>query len=173
MGPVGGAGADHAREDGRASGREQAAHHAFVAGRYLTALVGMLAGLAFSWALAQAVTRLAASGGGGAAALLSLEAHAFLFGLLAFAAAVFLPLYFRFGAGRALLYFSAIAVAALIVVSLPAQFILAEEPALLPRLARWVKPRLGQLLGAFVGAAALAMGVSLLLSRRIYEVRDL
>ena len=44
----------------------------FVAARYLTTLIGIVAGLAFSWALAQTVTRLASSVADGQATLLSL-----------------------------------------------------------------------------------------------------
>ncbi|UCC73731.1 MAG: ABC-2 transporter permease [Gemmatimonadota bacterium] len=162
---------------------------AFVTARYLTALVGMVAGLALGWALAQAVTRLASSAADGPAALLGLDAHAVMFGVLAFSVAAFLPLYFRFGAGRSLLFFSAIAVAALLVVSLLAQLILSAEgypspisdpeawrtaaPALMTQLAEWLTPRFWRLLTLFVGAAVIAMGVSLLISRRLYEARDL
>ena len=157
----------------------------FVAARYLTTLVGMLAGLAFSWTLAQAVTRLASGAADGPAPLLSLDAHAVLFGLLVFGAAVYLPLYFRFGAGRGLLYLSGIAVAGLIIVSLVTQQILAAKGypsptadpeawrALMTRMVEWVEPRFGGLLGSFVGSALLAMGVSLLISQRAYEARDL
>jgi ABC-type transport system involved in multi-copper enzyme maturation permease subunit len=161
----------------------------FVAARYLTTLLGMLAGLAFAWALAQAVTRLTSSGAEGSSSLLSLNAHAVFFGFVAFSAAVYLPLYFRYGAGRALLLFLAISVVALIVVSQLISTILAakgypspiSDPevwgAAAPRLMRevvgWAEPRFGRLLGSFVGSAVSAMGVSLLISRRLYEARDL
>ncbi|KPK79782.1 MAG: hypothetical protein AMS25_11395 [Gemmatimonas sp. SM23_52] len=157
----------------------------FVAARYLTTLIGMLAALILSWALAQAVTRLASGAADGPAGLLGLEAHALLFGFLALGAAVYLPLYFRFGAGRGLLYLSAIAVAGLLIVSLVTQQILAAKGypsasadpqawrAVMTELVEWVEPRFGRLLSLFVGAAALALGVSLLVSRRLYEARDL
>ena len=157
----------------------------FVTARYLTTLIGIVAGLAFSWTLARAVTRLASSAADGPAPLLSLEAHAVLFGLLVFGAAIYLPLYFRFGAGRSLVYFSAIAVAGLIIVSLVTQQVLAAKGypspaadpeawrALMTSTVEWVAPRFGRLLGLFVGVAVLAMGVSLLISRRAYGARDL
>jgi len=160
-----------------------------VAARYLTALIGMVTGLALGWVLAQAMARLASSGADGPSALIGLDAHALLFGLLACGVAVFLPLYFRFGAGRALLFCSAIAVATLLLVSLLAELILsakgypspisdpeawrAAAPALMRRLTEWLAPRFGRLLALFLGAAVIVMGVSLLISRRLYEARDL
>ena len=152
----------------------------FVTARYLTTLIGIVAGLALSWALAQTVTRLASDVTDGPAGLLSLDAHAVLLGFLVFGAAVYQPLYFRFGAGRGLLYFSAIAVAELVIVSLVAQLALsatgypspAVDPeawrALMMEMVEWVEPRFGRLLGAFVGSAVVALGVSLLISRRVY-----
>ncbi len=44
--------------------------------------------------------------------------------------------------------------------------------SLIMKVAQWAEPQLSQLLSLFVGAAALAMGASLLISRRLYEVRD-
>jgi ABC-type transport system involved in multi-copper enzyme maturation permease subunit len=161
----------------------------FVAARYLTTLVGMLAGLVFAWTLAQAVTWFTSSGADGSNSLLGLSAHAVFFGFLAFSAAVYLPLYFRFGAGRALLFFLAISVLAVAVVSALISAILAAKgypspvsdpeawgaaaPALMREVAGWVEPRSGLLLGGFVGSAVLAMGISLLISRKLYEARDL
>ncbi|HSG82397.1 MAG TPA: ABC-2 transporter permease [Gemmatimonadota bacterium] len=156
----------------------------FVAARYLTTLLGGAAGLTLSWALAQTVTRMASSGAGGSSALLGLGAHAVLFALLLFAVALYLPLYFGFGAGRALLYFSGIAVAGLIVLYVATQLLLAAtgyaspgDPevrrALLISVLDWVAPRFGGLLAGFLTTAALATGVSLFVSRRVYEARDL
>ena len=157
----------------------------FVAARYMTTLIGIVAGLALSWVLAQAVTRLAPDITDGPAGLLSLDAHAVLLGFLVFGAAVYQPLYFRFGAGRGLLYCSAIAVAALVIVSLVTQLTLsakgyaspAADPeawqALIMQMVEWVEPRFGRLLGAFVSSAVAALGVSLLISRRVYGARDL
>jgi ABC-type transport system involved in multi-copper enzyme maturation permease subunit len=155
-----------------------------VAARYLTTLVGMLGGLAVSWAAALPVALVESRPDAGAGAMLSFDAHAVLFGLLALAAAVYLPLYFRFGAGRSVIYFMAIAVATLIVVSLVARLIMTAsgysiptdpdgQRALIMRMIDWVAPRFAWLLSLFVGGAALAMGVSLAVSRRIYATRDL
>jgi ABC-type transport system involved in multi-copper enzyme maturation permease subunit len=158
----------------------------FVTARYLTTLIGIVAGLAFGWALSQAVTRLAAEG---PSALLRLGAHALMFTVLVLGAAVYLPLYFRFGAGRGALVFSAAGVVALLVISLVTQSILlalgypspiadpdawrAAAPTLMTQTMAWVAPQFGRLLTAFVGFSFITMGVSWLISRRVYEARDL
>ena len=156
-----------------------------VTARYLTTVLGTVAGLAIGWALANVLTRLAPAAADGPAELLSLDAHAVLLGFLVLVAAVYLPLYFRLGAGRGLLYFLAIAVAGLIIVSLVTKMILSVKgypsPTADPeywraqtmRLVEWGEPKFGLLLTLYVGAAASAMGVSLLISRRAYETRDL
>ena len=156
-----------------------------VTARYLTTLVGAVAGLVIGWTLVNVVTRMAPGAADGPAVLLSLDAHAVLFGILVLVAAVYLPLYFRLGAGRGLLSFLAIAVAGLIVVSLLTKLILSAKGypsptadpeawrGLMMRLVEWAEPRFGLLLSLFVGAAASAMGVSLIISRRAYEARDL
>lgn len=156
----------------------------FVAARYLTTLLGGAAGLILSWALAQTVTRMASGGAGGSSALLGLGAHAVLFALLLFAAAVYLPLYFRFGAGRALIYSSGIAVAGLILLYVATQLLLAAtgyaspgDPevrrALLISVMDWVAPRFGRLLAGLIATAAVATGLSLRVANRVYEARDL
>jgi ABC-type transport system involved in multi-copper enzyme maturation permease subunit len=156
----------------------------FVAARYLTTLLGGGAGLLLSWALAQTVTRMASSGAGGSSALLGLGAHAALFALLLFAVAIYLPLFFRMGAGRALIYFSGIAVAGLILFYLATQLLpyatgyaSSGDPAVRRALIRnvmdWVAPRFGPLLAGFMAAAALALGVSLSVSQRVHAGRDL
>jgi ABC-type transport system involved in multi-copper enzyme maturation permease subunit len=157
----------------------------FVAARYLTALIGIAVGLSFSWVLAQLVTRTASSVADGPAALLSLESHLVLFGLLLFAAAIYLPLYLRYGAGRGLLYFSGIALALVIAVSLTVQTILTAKGypnptsnpetlrTLMAQTGEWLEPRFALLLSTFVAASAAAMFGSLTLSRWFYEVRDL
>jgi ABC-type transport system involved in multi-copper enzyme maturation permease subunit len=158
----------------------------FVTARYLTTLTGIVPGLALSWGLARTM-RLTVRGAAadGAAALLSFDAHAVLFGLLLFAAALYLPLYFRFGAGRGLLLLMAIAVAGLILVPPLAGALLAAtgQPGavseaetwrtLISTAARWAEPRFGRVLAAFLGSGIVALGVSLLLSRRLYQRRDL
>jgi ABC-type transport system involved in multi-copper enzyme maturation permease subunit len=157
----------------------------FVAARYLTTLIGMVAGLALSLTLAQAVTRMASGVADGPAAFLGFPAHVVMFAFLVLAAAIYLPLYFRFGAGRGLMFFLAIAMAVVVIVSLVTQQVLAAKGypspvadpeawrTLMMRMVERVEPRLGQLLSLVIGAAALATGVSMLISRRVYQARDL
>lgn len=161
----------------------------FVSARYATTLIGITAALVFGWAIAQAATPPFSSRAAATAALAGLSAHAVMFGILALAAAAFLPLYFHFGAGRGLLLFSAVAVSALIIVSLLAHVILsangypspffdpegwrATGPALVERLLEWLAPRFGRLLALFVGLAVITLGGSWAVARRLYEARDL
>jgi ABC-type transport system involved in multi-copper enzyme maturation permease subunit len=157
----------------------------FVAARYLTTLLGSAGGLALGWALAHGVMLLDTTGVAQRSALLGVGAHLVMLGALALAAAVYLPLVFRFGAGRALLYFSGIAVAALIVGSFVTQWILVATGALasttdpaawrefLARAPAWVEPRSALLVTLFLAAAALAVGTSMLVSQRVYATRDL
>ncbi len=161
----------------------------FVTARYLAALMGMTVGLLLGWAIAQLAARPISIGPLGPATFTSFSAHALMFGLLVFSAAVFLPLHFRFGPGRGFIFFSAVALGALVVVSLLAQFILSVKgypspifdpeawktmgPASFARLADWVTLRLSRLLALFVGFSFLALGVSWAVARRLYEIRDL
>jgi len=156
-----------------------------VTARYLTTLVGAAVGLALAWALSNTLTRLAPAAAEGPAGLLSPSSHVVLLGLLLLVAAVYLPLYFRFGASRGLLCFLAIAVAGLIIVSLVTQSILSAKGygaltadperwrALMMRLIEWAEPRFALLLSFFIGAVASVVSVSLIISRRVYEARDL
>lgn len=160
-----------------------------VTARYLTVLIGMTVGLALGWAIAQVAVRPLATNAAGSAAFTGLAAHAFMFGVLAFAAAVFLPLYFRLGAGRGVVSFSAVAVGALIIASLAGHALLSAKgypspisdpaewkeiwPELSARLAGWVAPRFGWLLGLFVGSSVITLLVSWGISTRVYETRDL
>jgi ABC-type transport system involved in multi-copper enzyme maturation permease subunit len=160
-----------------------------VMARYLTALIGMTIGLALGWALAQVAARPVPTGALGSATFTSLSAHALMFGLLAFSAAVFLPLSFRFGAGRGLVLFSAVSVGTLIVVSLLAQLYLSAKgypsplfdpqawraagPRLIAQLAEWLAPRLTRLLALLVGVSIVALGLSCAVAQRLYETRDL
>jgi hypothetical protein len=121
----------------------------------------------------------------GPAALRSLEAHVVLLVALVLMASVWLPLHFRLGAGRGLISFVAIAVVAVITVSLATRLLLSAKGypgpmtdpqawrALIAGWMRWAQPRLALLLTLMVGAAAAAMGISQILSTRAYEKRDL
>lgn len=161
----------------------------FVTARYLVALIGTTAGLVLGWALAQLVANSISSGVFASVTFTSFSAHAFMFGLLVLAAAVFLPLHFRFGPGRAVIFFSAVALSTVVVLSLTAQMILSAKgypspifdpeawrvrgPDMVGRLIEWTTPRLGRLLGLFITISIVALAVSRRVSCRVYEKRDL
>jgi len=156
-----------------------------VTARYLTTILGAVVGLAIGWAIANWVARLAPAAAEGPAALLSLEAHVVLLAVLTLAAAVHLPLHFRLGAGRGLMSFVAISLAGLIVVSLATRLILSAkglpspttDPAAWRELAvgwiQWAEPRLALLLTLLVAFSAAMLAISLVLSTRAYETRDI
>jgi hypothetical protein len=148
----------------------------FVGARYLTTLAGTVTGLGLSWALAQTVRAMATDAAAGPDPLLGPGAHAVLFGFLVLVAAVYLPLCVRFGTGRGLLYLSAVAVAALAVLSLAAERLAAAKGswrALLMGAVEWIEPRFALLVTLWLAAGALAMAISLMVARRLYQGRDL
>jgi ABC-type transport system involved in multi-copper enzyme maturation permease subunit len=138
-----------------------------VAARYASTLIAALGGLTFCWAMARAMSGLVAQARNGSPEILGPEVHGFLFGDLLLCAAIYLPLYFRLGAGRGLIWFSVIVGVVLVTVTLATPVISAEE------LIEWVRPRLGWLPYSFVGAAFLVMGGSLFVACKAYEGRDL
>jgi hypothetical protein len=160
-----------------------------VGARYLSVLAGILAGLGTSWVVGQTVTRLVPSGASGTAPFVGLGAHALLFSFLALASALFLPLYFGFGAGRGMIVFSAVAVGALLFLPVLGQVVLFMKgysspvldpgtwkevgPEIREKIAAWLAPRIGRILVLLAGFSALAMAFSALVSRRLYEARDL
>jgi hypothetical protein len=160
-----------------------------VMARYLSVLLGILAGLGLSWSVGQVITRMMPAGAGGPSPFVSFHAHALVFVPLALASAAFLPFYFRCGAGRGLILFSAAAVGALLILSVLVQMVLLVKgysspifdpgnwkeaaPELQAKLAAWLEPRLGRILGLFAGLSVCAMALSSLISWRLYETRDL
>jgi ABC-type transport system involved in multi-copper enzyme maturation permease subunit len=156
-----------------------------VTARYITTILGAVAGLTIGWTIANGARRLAPAAAEGPAALLSLEAHVVLLAVLILAAAVHLPLHFRLGAGRGLMSFIAISVLGMIVVSLATRLILSakglpsptSDPAAWRELAaswiQWVEPRLTLLLALLAAFSAAMLLISLVISTRIYETRDI
>lgn len=160
-----------------------------VMARYLSVLVGMTVGLGLSWSVGQVTTRIMPAGTGGPSPFVGFHAHALVFMLLALASAAFLPFYFRCGAGRGLILFSATAVGALLILSVLLQIVLHVKgysspildpgswkeaaPELQAKLAAWLRPRLGRIAGFFVGLSVCAMALSSLISWKLYETRDL
>ena len=162
---------------------------AFVTARYLVALIGMTLGLTLGWAIAQLTARPISLGALGPATFTSLSTHVLMFGMLVLATAVFLPLHFRFGPGRAVMLFLAITVGAVVVISLVAQAIMSAKgypspifdpeawrragPALSAQLIEWLVRRRVQLLVMFLSCSFLALVFSWVVARRLYATRDL
>lgn len=160
-----------------------------VTARYVSSLLGTTAGLALGWVVAQLAARPIAADAFGPTMFTSLSAHGFMFGAMMLSLAVFLPLHFRFGPGRAVLLFLAVAVAVIMIVSLLAQLLLlakgypspisdpdgwrAAAAEVLGRATEWTAARLGRLLASFVAISSCALGVSWSISRRLYESRDI
>ncbi len=160
-----------------------------VGARYLTAIAGSVLGLAISWSAGQAVTRLISLPNRGASPFVSLATHAVLLALLLFVAAFFLPFYFRFGAGRGLVWFSAWGVGVLVALSLAIQAALflagASNPLLDPAIWRegrispdagmiaWLDRSRSWLVVGWLCLAAVTLAISAKVSQRIYEQRDL
>ncbi len=162
---------------------------AFVTARYLVALIGMTAGLTLGWAIAQLTVRSISIGGLGPATFTGFTAHVLMYGMLVLAAAIFLPLHFRFGPGRAVLFFLAVTVGAVVVISLVAQLIMSAKGypspifdpetwrrtggALSVQLIEWLVPRRVLLLVLFVSCSFVSLALSWVVARRLYATRDL
>jgi len=96
-----------------------------VLARYLSTGLGLLIGLGLSWSVGRAAAQwMGAAARSEAAASAGYLIYGALFVLLALIAAVFLPCYFRFGAGRGLVVFSSIGIGVLIVAPLLLQLAL-------------------------------------------------
>ena len=158
-----------------------------VLARYLSTGLGLLLGLGLSWSIGRVAARLmGAAADGDASVPTGLLAYAALFALLALLAEVFLPCYFRFGAGKGLVVFSAVAVGVLIVAPLLLHLALLlagygnplMDPEVWRRGAEKLRAEEGARLAQRVvgGMAVLACGAVLLsagLSIRFFEKRDL
>jgi len=160
-----------------------------VAARYTTVLLGIATGLGSSWAAGRAAAMLPITPEWDPAAVANPGVLAAMAAILMLSAAVFLPLCFRFGAGRGVVIYLAVSVGFLLLVSVAGQVILLARgysgplldpeawktagPELREKLAAWLTPRIPAILGLLVSFAAAAFALSALVSRKIYELRDL
>lgn len=158
-----------------------------VLARYLSTGLGLLFGLGLSWSIGLAAAQLMGTGSNRDAAVSAgILAHATLFALLALLAAIFLPCYFRFGAGKGLVVFSAVAIGVLIVAPLLLHLTLLlagygnplMDPQVWRRGAEKLRAEEGARLAQRVvgGLVVLASGAALAsagLSIRFFEKRDL
>lgn len=160
-----------------------------VLARYVTTLIGILAGLAMSWGVGRLAARFIAAEASSPSPFAALRAHILLFSFLVLGMALFLPLYFHFGAGRGTILFSAVGVGLLLVLTVGTQVLLfakgysspildpeswkATGPELQERVVAWLEPRINRILGLIAGLSIFAIAFSWLVSRRLYENRDL
>jgi ABC-2 type transport system permease protein len=158
-----------------------------VLARYLSTVLGLLVGLAMSLLIGRSLSGIAfLAGGPNSAPAFGLEVYAALSVLLILFAAAFLPCYFRYGAGKGLVVFSALAAGALIVISLLAQvaLFLAGYSGPLPDAESWrnaaaaigpeERKRLTRLaIGGMSLLSAVAFVLSAGLSVHFYQNRDL
>jgi hypothetical protein len=169
--------------------------------RYVTVLLGILLGLGLAWAVGQVVGRLMAAAGGVAgspdtsmgitnpAPFASPVAMVPLFIVLVVTAALYLPFYFRWGAGRGAVILSAVGAGALLTITLVVQWLLGESgyssPMLQPGAWKTADPvaaaefeaRLREVipwvLRASVAGSLVFFALSAVASWALYESRDL
>lgn len=160
-----------------------------VVARYATAVLGILSGLAAGWGAGWAATMLLSSLGSGRIPFPGLPAHALLFSLLVLGVAFYLPFVFHWGAGRGTMRCVATWVGILLLLTIGVQVLLflrgtsglvfepgswqETAPRLRESLAAWLRPRLAALLSMLTAFSLAALVFSCLLSRRLYEKRDL
>jgi ABC-type transport system involved in multi-copper enzyme maturation permease subunit len=172
-----------------------------VFGRYLTVLLGILVGLGLSWAVGQVVGRLLAAGGGAIntasgstgtvdpAPFASPIALAPIFVVLALSAALYLPFYFRWGAGRGAVILSAVGVGTMLIITLLFQWLLQEngysspmlqpgawrdaDPAARAEFEAQLRVAIPWVLSSSVAGSLVLFALSSVASWCLYETRDL
>lgn len=157
--------------------------------RYLTVLLGIVTGVGLSWAVRQGVGRLMPEQGMGSDPIASTAALAAVFVVLVFTAALYLPFYFRWGAGRGAVILSAVGVGSLLVITLLVRWLLeangcagptlqpdawnAADPAVRAEFEARLAFAIPRVLGASMCGSLLAFAVSSVASWFLYEARDL
>ena len=177
--------------------------------RYLTVHLGILVGLGLSWAVGQVVGRLMASSGTAGSAVATATAGvaavatsavdpapfasptalAPIFVVLTLTAALYLPFYFRWGAGRGAIILSAVGVGSLLIITLLVQWLLGENgyssPMLQPGAWNTADPAaraefearlevvIPWVLSASVAGSLVLFALSSVASWVLYETRDL
>ena len=156
-----------------------------VLARYATTAIGLAVGLGTSWAVARASSAWIFNDPRHATALLGPGVYAGLAFVVLVVAALFLPCYFRLGAGRALAVTSVLVLALLVLASIlgsiavhlaggaDALEALRHDPARLRTARDWLDRWGGVLAAGLVGGAAVLFGVSAAVSLAFYERRDL
>lgn len=151
--------------------------------RYLTTLLGLCGGLGVSWATGRLATSGILGGVGQTAPRIPLAPYGVISILLLLGGALFLPCYFRFGAGRGLVLFAAL-IAGLAFLLTFLGWVAAlvgghssllrrdPDPETLRRVRGWLDVW-ALFLGAGLMAGALTIfAASAALAARVYELRD-
>ena len=157
--------------------------------RYLTVLLAILFGLGMACAVGQVVGRLLAPGAADPAPFASPVALAPIFVVLTFTAALYLPFYFRWGAGRGAVILSAVGVGSLLIITLLVQWLLGEngysspmlqpgawteaDPAARAEFEARLRVVIPWVLSASVAGSLVAFALSSVASWVLYETRDL
>lgn len=157
-----------------------------VLARYAATAIGIAFGLGTGWAVARASAAWIFSDARNAPDLLGAGAYASLAAVFLLFAALFLPCYFRLGAGRALTVASLLTLGLLVLLSLAGSLAVhlvggadvleamrRQDPARLQAVRDWLDRWGGLLAAGLVGAAAALFAVSALVAIVFYERRDL
>lgn len=149
--------------------------------RYLTMLLGTSAGLGMSWAVGHLTSRWMSSGTEEASYHLQPTIYAALFLLLLLAGSIFLPCYFRLGAGRGLALFSIIILVLTLFTATGATLFIhltenhlprSPDPYTLSQVKTWLE-RWGSTLAVALGGSVLVpTAVSATFAAMFYENRD-
>lgn len=156
-----------------------------VLARYATAAIGVVFGLGTSWLVAHAAGAWIVVEPQRSPGVLGFGAYAALFAMFLGSAALFLPCYFRYGAGRGILLFLVLLLAVLFALSALGSVAVylaggdevvaalrGRDPERLALARAWIE-RWGGLVAAAIAAGAAALFVaSSVLSVRFFESRD-
>jgi len=156
-----------------------------VLARYVTTLLGTVVGLGISWTVGRVAFEWMSRDPQGSTVHIEAPVYASLFFLIAVAAALYLPCYFRWGAGKGLQVFSVI-VLGLVVAGAAAGSLLVSladgaptlahlnnpDPLLVAAVEKWIERWSAVVAVAMTVVALLGTCASAALSAWLYETRD-
>lgn len=151
-------------------------------GRYLTTVLGLTFAIALSWAVGRFLPGLFPAEGAPAPPLPP-GAYAAIACVVLVTVALFLPCYFRLGAGPGVQAFMALVVGLLILFSVVGSVVVlasggaesfqAPTPEQLEAAGQWLERWAGVIAGALTAIAVAAMALSAMLSVQFYRTRDI
>jgi ABC-type transport system involved in multi-copper enzyme maturation permease subunit len=153
--------------------------------RYAATACGIALGLGTSWGVARAATALVRIGPRQASEILGTDPYASLFAVFLLSAALFLPCYFRLGAGRGLMLFSLLVLGLLVSMSAlgwlavelaggqeALRALREQDPTRIAAAREWLDRWGGVVSAGLVAGAVLLFGMSALLSAQLYSKKD-